>query len=70
MDTVSDRPIALKLTPEQRAARRPLIDAGNRMLTLLYRASDTMTEEQRLDHYRQHQAMCRIWNEALIEPVS
>jgi hypothetical protein len=61
--------IVMKLTSEQRAARAPLVDAGNRILLLLYRCSDQATDEQRAEHYRQHGALCLIWNEALIEPI-
>lgn len=61
--------LVLKLTPEQRAARAPLLEAGNRILSLLYRCSDQATDEQRREHYRQHGDLCRIWNEALVEPI-
>ena len=54
---------------EQRAAREPLLEAGNRILSLLYRCSDQATDEQRREHYRQHGDLCRIWNEALVEPI-
>lgn len=63
------RPLVIKLTAEQRAARAPLVDAGNRILSLLYRCSDQATDEQRMEHCRQHGELCRIWNEALAEPI-
>jgi hypothetical protein len=67
---VSDKlAILLKVTPEQAAARRPLIDAGNRMLTLLYRVSDQATLEQVEEAMTLHRQMCAIWNEALLEPI-
>lgn len=64
-----DRPLVLKLTPEQRVARQPLVDAGNRILSLLYRISDQATDEQVAEARRTHQALCAIWNEALAEPI-
>ena len=64
-----ERPLVLKLTPEQRAARQPLLDAGNRILSLLYRVSDQATEEQIKETRRQHRSLCAIWNEALVEPI-
>ncbi len=68
MPTQNDsRLLVMKITPEQRAARAPLLDAGNRILSLLYRISDTATDEQRAEHYRQHGTLCRIWNEALVD---
>lgn len=59
-----------RFTPEQETARRPLIDAGNRILTLLYRVSDTATEEQKREAMSVHRSLCSIWNEALAEPLS
>jgi DNA-binding MarR family transcriptional regulator len=64
-----DRPLVLKLTPEQRAARQPLVDAGNRILSLLYQISDQATEEQIKEAHRQHRSLCAIWNDALVEPI-
>ncbi len=66
---MADRPLVLKLTKEQDAARRPLVDAGNRILVLLSRISDQATDEQCREHARQHAALCHIWNEALVEPI-
>jgi hypothetical protein len=66
---MTDRPLVLKVTPEQRAARQPLVDAGNRILTLLYRVSDQATPDQVAEAMQIHQTMCRIWNEALAEPI-
>lgn len=59
----------LRVTPEQAAARRPLIDAGNRILELIHRIGDQATEEQVREHMRQHRALCVIWNNALMEPI-
>ncbi len=64
----SDR-IVLKITPEQERARRPLVDAGNRILSLLYRVSDQATPEQIAEARREHRYFCAIWNEALMEPI-
>lgn len=67
---MADRPFVLKLTAEQQAARRPLVDAGNRILSLLYRVSDQATPEQVAEAMTTHRTMCAIWNEALVEPLS
>jgi len=67
---MTDKPLVLKLTPDQQAARRPLIDAGNRILALLYRVSDQATEEQVAETMQTHRMLCAIWNEALVEPLS
>jgi len=67
--TNDTRPFVLRLTQEQLAARAPLVEAGNRILSLLYRCSDQATDEQRREHYRQHSSLCRIWNDALVEPI-
>lgn len=63
------KPLVLKITPAQAAARRPLVDAGNRILTLLYRVSDQATPEEVAEAMTLHRAMCAIWNEALVEPI-
>jgi len=54
-----------ELTPEQQAARAPLVEAGWRILELLGRVSDQATEEQTQEARRTHRALCAIWNEAL-----
>lgn len=56
-----------RFTQDQEAARWPLIDAGNRILALLYRVSDQATDEQRSEHIRMHAHFCSIWNSALAE---
>lgn len=66
---IEDRPLVLRLTPEQRAAREPLVHAGNRIIALLYRVSDQATPEQVAEARSVHGALCRIWNEALVETI-
>lgn len=69
MDGTTTKPLTMELTSEQRASRAPLLDAGNRILSILYRCGDQATDEQRAEHYRLHGHLCRIWNEALVEPI-
>jgi len=66
-DDTQWRPIAM--TPEQQAARAPLVEAGWRILDLLGRVSDQATDEQVREARRNHQALCAIWNDALAEPL-
>ena len=54
-------------TSDQDKARWPLIDAGNRILVLLYRVSDQATEDQMRESRKRHGELCSIWNHALAE---
>lgn len=68
-DSQTVRPLVPALSPEQRAARYPLVDGGTEILLQLYRAIAAAPEGQKVELTSLHRRCCTIWNRALAEPV-